>query len=106
MKKFLIFLPIFLILFAGCGEEKNSAENKKIETEKISAEKVSDEKILIAYFSRAGENYEVGNISKGNTKIVAEMISEKVGGDIFEIKPAKEYPADYRECTEVAKIEK
>lgn len=106
MKKFLIFLPIFLILFAGCGEEKNSAENKKIETEKISAEKVSDEKILIAYFSRAGENYEVGNISKGNTKIVAEMISEKVGGDIFEIKPVKEYPADYRECTEVAKIEK
>lgn len=34
------------------------------------------------------------------------MISEKVGGDMFEIKPVKEYPVDYHECTEVAKAEK
>ena len=92
---------------SGCGESENiSAEDKKIPTENISVEKKSEEKILIAYFSRDGENYEVGNISKGNTKIVAEMIFDKVGGEIFEIKPAKNYPENYRECTEVAKIEK
>lgn len=113
MKKFLIlFLPIFLIFLAGCGEtfdknsEKNPAENKTVEQKNIPAEKNSDKKILVAYFSRTGENYEVGNISKGNTEIVAEMISEKVGGKLFEIKPAKNYPEDYRECTDLAKEEK
>lgn len=62
-------------------------------------------KILVAYFSRADENYNVGNISKGNTKIVAEIIAEKVGGDLFEIKPAKNYPANYQECIKIAKAE-
>lgn len=31
--------------------------------------------ILVAYFSLAGEQYEVGVIEKGNTQIVAEMIA-------------------------------
>ena len=38
------------------------------------------EKILVAYFSRADENYGVGYITKGNTRIVAEMIAAKTGG--------------------------
>jgi len=93
MKKFLIILMLGIFM-TGCGE-----------AEKISMEKNSDKKILVAYFSRADENYSVGNISKGNTKIVAEIIAEKAGGDLFEIKPVKKYPANYEECTEVAKIE-
>ena len=63
-------------------------------------------KILVAYFSRTGEEYSVGNITKGNTKIIAEMIAEKVGGDLFEIKPVKNYPTNYKECTQVASQEK
>ena len=62
-------------------------------------------KLLVAYFSRPGDNYEVGVIEKGNTKILAEMIAEKTGADLFEIKTVREYPAGYRECTEVAKQE-
>ena len=42
-------------------------------------------KILIAYFSRAGENYNVGLIEKGNTEIIAEIIAEQTGGDLFYI---------------------
>ena len=107
-------MAFMTIFFAGCGEtstEKKSAENisdnEKISTENKQAEveKFSGKKILVAYFSRADENYNVGNISKGNTKIVAEIIAEKVGGDLFEIKPAKNYPANYEECTEIAKVE-
>ena len=49
-------------------------------------------KILVAYFSRVGEEYSVGNVSKGNTAIVAEMIAEKTGGDLFEIKTVQDYP--------------
>ena len=110
MKKILVLtLSILMMLMAGCGEtEKNSADDKKVDNStsaEKNAEKKSDGKILVAFFSRTGDNYEVGVIEKGNTHIVADMIAEKVGADMFEIKPVKEYPADYQECTEVAKQE-
>lgn len=63
-------------------------------------------KILIAYFSRTGENYGVGTIDKGNTEIVAELIQQKIGGELFHIEPAVQYPQNYDECTELAKKEK
>ena len=65
-------------------------------------------KILIAYYSRKGQNYVNGsikNLAKGNTEIVAEFIQKAVGGELFEIDTVKNYPADYTECTEVAKVE-
>ena len=62
-------------------------------------------KSLVVYFSRTGENYSVGNISEGNTAIIAKMIAEKTGSDTFEIVPSKDYPKTYKECTEVAKDE-
>lgn len=105
-----LILPIFFVIFvAGCGNEKVSTEKnsaEKISATEVADEKVSGKKILVAYFSRADENYQVGVIEKGNTKIIAEMIAEKLGADIFEIKPAKNYPANYEECTELAKTEK
>ena len=69
-------------------------------------EAVTNGKILIAYFSRTGEEYGVGNITKGNTAIVAEIIAQKTGGDLFEIKPVKPYPNNYKECTNIASTEK
>lgn len=63
-------------------------------------------KILVAYFSRVGNEYGVGNIQKGNTKIIAEIIAEKTGGDLFEIKTVTPYPADYDACTKIASREK
>jgi len=62
-------------------------------------------KSLVVYFSRTDENYSVGNISEGNTAIIAKMIAEKTGSDTFEILPEKEYPKVYKSCTEVAKDE-
>lgn len=65
-------------------------------------------KILIAYYSRKGQNYVNGsikNLAKGNTEIVAEFIQKAVGGDLFEIDTVKDYPVDYTECTNVAKDE-
>lgn len=65
-------------------------------------------KNLIAYYSRKGQNYVNGavkNLSKGNTEIVAEFIKNAVGGELFEIDTVKNYPVDYTECTEVAKVE-
>lgn len=65
-------------------------------------------KILIAYYSRKGQNYVNGaikNLVKGNTEVVAEIIQKFIGGELFEIDTVKDYPADYTECTQVAKVE-
>ncbi|MBP5317501.1 MAG: flavodoxin [Bacteroidales bacterium] len=42
-------------------------------------------KTLVIFFSHAGDNYSVGNIEVGNTKIVADYISEITGAKQFEI---------------------
>lgn len=65
----------------------------------------TDSKILVVYFSHTGENYSVGVIEKGNTHIIADMIAEEVGADMFEIEPVNPYPSTYDECTDVAKRE-
>lgn len=67
---------------------------------------MNTKKILVAFFSRTGENYAVGHIEQGNTHIVAELIASATGGTIFRIEPATPYPDDYRACTEVAQREK
>ena len=69
-------------------------------------EAATNEKILVVYFSRTGEEYGTGNISKGNTEIVAEIIAQRTGGDLFEIKPVTPYPAGYEDCKKVASREK
>ena len=65
----------------------------------------TSKKILIAYFSRAGENYNVGVIEKGNTEIIAEIIAEQTGGDLFHIETVDPYPLEYDACTEAAQQE-
>ena len=65
-------------------------------------------KILIAFYSRKGQNYVSGSIRDlkiGNTEAAAVLIRGITGGDLFKIDTVKEYPADYTETTEVAKDE-
>ncbi|WP_292391205.1 flavodoxin [Methanosarcina sp. UBA5] len=67
-----------------------------------------EKKYLIAYFSREGNNYVSGkivNLPIGNTEVVAKMIQEMTGGDLFRINTVKSYPEDYTETTNVAKKE-
>lgn len=72
-------------------------------------------KILIAYFSKGGENLvddEIVDIGEmGNTKRVAKMLQEKLSfldieADLFEIDPLIPYPFSYKECNERARQEK
>lgn len=131
----LLMILCLLFVFCGCGktdgqsttmENINTGENADMETSDNSVDSNGTEntnndvtendnienndtdterKILIAYFSRADENYGVGIIEKGNTEIIAEMISEETGGELFHIERATPYPADYDECTDEAKQE-
>ena len=69
-------------------------------------EKQSESDILVVFFSRTGEQYNVGEIDKGNTAIIAEMIADETGADTFEILPEEDYyPYTYNELTDVAKQE-
>lgn len=65
----------------------------------------AEAKSLVIVYSRADENYGVGYITTGNTMKLAQIIAEATGAEIFEVKPAKAYPADYDSCIDVAKKE-
>lgn len=89
---FFLLLLGFALSDASDGQQKNSKDSKV-------------KKSLVVFFSRTGENYSVGNIKKGNTHIVAEMIAKETGADLFQIIPEKEYPNNYEECIALAKTE-
>jgi len=94
MKK---LLSIILAGLAFFGINKATAEEINMEGKKV----------LVVYFSRTGEQYSVGNITEGNTAIIAKMIAEKTGADIFEVKLKNDtYPAAYKALTEAALSEK
>ncbi|MBO7089636.1 MAG: flavodoxin [Lentisphaeria bacterium] len=63
------------------------------------------EKSIVVYFSHTGENYAVGNITEGNTAKVAKVIAAKTGAELYEIKEAKPYPANYQACVDLAQKE-
>ncbi len=62
-------------------------------------------KALVIFFSHAGENYSVGNIEVGNTKIVADYIVEQTGADVFEIVAEKSYDMPYNQLIKLAQEE-
>ena len=63
---------------------------------------------LVAYYSRAGQNYGNGgiiNLAKGNTEVLAEAIAAELGADLFNIDTVEPYPTDYYATTDQAKAE-
>lgn len=91
MKRFLLAVLLAIITFAATAQNKDN---------------IMSNKSLVVFFSRTGENYAVGNITKGNTHIIAEMISEATGADMFQIELSNPYPDNYSECVDLAKKEK
>lgn len=110
MKKifWIIFTVIVLCSAMGCGytNEKQEQPPAPPASEQTAEHTADKPKILIAYFSRTGENSGVGYIEKGNTEIVAEMIADETGGDLFKIDTVNPYPDDYKQCVDIAKTEK
>lgn len=130
----LLLTALMVIGLGGCGSTDNSIENTATQNSTITNEQsaeadkaealttgeaaktedqtvepepgIEGSDILVVYFSRTGEQYTVGVIDKGNTSIVAEMISEETGADLFEVIPEEDhYPMTYSELTDVAKQE-
>ena len=61
--------------------------------------------ILVAVFSLPGEQYEVGVIEEGNTAIIADMIAEQTGADLFRIENVIPYPETYDGLLEISRQE-
>ncbi len=66
-------------------------------------------KVLIAFFSRADENYFGGAmryVKVGNTEVVADTMKELTGADTFKIEMKDPYSPVYMTCIEEAKKDK
>lgn len=93
--KHLAVILVALLASISCNAQPKITKNKTM----------NNSKTLIVFFSHAGENYSVGNIKVGNTKLVADEIQKLTGGDQFEIVAQKSYDMPYSKLTELAKQE-
>ena len=92
--KSIITMAIALIISSACygGPKQKEIMNKGSKT-------------LVVFFSHAGDNYAVGNIQVGNTKIVADYISELTGAEQLEIVTHKYDGMAYTPLIKLAKEE-
>ena len=95
--KRIITAVLALLMVTSCN-----AQNKQ---EVKSSNKNNMNKSIVIFFSHAGDNYSVGNIEVGNTKIVADYISEIKGADQFEIVTHKYDDMAYTPLINLAKEE-
>ncbi len=107
MKCFLM-TALCLLVSSACNGNSNNNQTRTSEepTNENKAVTVNgDGKILVVFFSHAGDNYSVGNVKVGNTKIVADYISEITGADQFELKTTKYDGMAYDPLCDLAKEE-
>lgn len=102
MKTWKNLLSLFglLAVLSSCSLKKTPASDNIGNTNNTGRGKT-----LIVFFSHAGENYNVGNIKVGNTKVLAGYLQEVTGADTFEIQPVKSYAYDYKTVCDIAKEE-
>lgn len=112
-------------LLAGCSGEQTGEEPGAVEqveetpeaaeddqqADEVSASEGTSEdagKTLVAFYSRADENYADGGtevLEVGHTKVMAGYIAEELGADTYEIVPQEAYPFSYDECCDQASAE-
>ena len=95
--KTIITAALALIMATSCN-----AQNKQ---EVKPSNKNNMSKSIVIFFSHAGDNYSVGNIEVGNTKIVTDYITEIKGADQFEIVTHKYDGMAYTPLINLAKEE-
>ncbi|WP_238005932.1 flavodoxin [Dactylosporangium sp. AC04546] len=84
---------------AACGSPTSAPPGTQTTAAGAPAPGSSPPRVLLAYFSRAGENYWYGgtrDIEVGNTQVVADMIASLARVDVHRIQAADPYPHSYR----------
>jgi flavodoxin len=77
------------VALGGCSRQIGATQE---------GESASVPKVLVAYFSRAGENYDNGGrtwLQVGNTAVVANMIADLIPCDVHRIEAADPYSDRY-----------
>ena len=101
MKKLLTITLAFctFVVAMACGSNEPEVDGTTGATEQTgSDEGTAKGKMLVIYFSRADENWQVGYVERGNTAIMVDYIKDMADVDVFEIVPVVAYPAVYDEC--------
>ena len=105
--KSIIIAAFALLLATGCTGQ-NTVEMERapsLQNNEISNNQSNMGKSIVIFFSHAGDNYSVGNIEVGNTKIVADYISEITGAAQYEIVTHKYDGMAYTPLINLAKEE-
>ena len=100
--KYLTMVVAGLMLSISCNGSNGSSQSSNNQNQEAMKQ---EGKVLVVFFSHAGENYSVGNIKVGNTKLVADEIQKKTGADEFEIVAEKSYDMPYEPLIKLAKEE-
>lgn len=104
--KYIIASALCMLVAMSCNGKKSEAnEAQTSESEQVKTTVDVTKKALVVFFSHAGDNYSVGNIKVGNTKIVADYITDFTGADQFEIKTTKYDGMAYKPLCDLAKEE-
>ena len=101
--KNIITTAIALLVSTACSGTKQ--QQTETTTSINSTVMAKEGKALIVFFSHAGDNYAVGNIEVGNTKIVADYIKGLTDAEQFEIVTHKYDGIAYTPLIKLAKEE-
>ena len=104
--KLILASVLCMLVSTACGgnSKKEIAANEQTTTNGKTV-MAKDGKAIVVFFSHAGDNYAVGNIEVGNTKIVADYITELIGAEQFEIITHKYDGMAYNPLIKLAKEE-
>ena len=86
---------------SGCGASRTqpvSPPTGRDTPTSDNTDRASDRRVLLAYYSRAGENYYYGGrrtLEVGNTEVLAGMIRQLIACDVFQIEATDPYSDDY-----------
>ncbi len=103
--KDIIIAVLAVVMVAGCNGQETKTHGRASQQDNKSLNSENMKKSIVIFFSHAGDNYSVGVIDTGNTKIVADYISEITGADQFEIVTHKYDGMAYTPLIELAKEE-
>ena len=99
----IIVAALALLMATACNGQNVKTHGRAYQANNLKSQNMK--KSIVIFFSHAGDNYSVGNIEVGNTKIVADYITEILGADQFEIVTHKYDGMAYMPLIDLAKEE-
>lgn len=98
-RRFLRVGAATVVGLTGCGTEpSDEAGASRSSATRPTTQTGSGARVLLAYFSRAGENYHYGSrtfLEVGNTEVLAGIISDRISCHVHRIEAAEPYSDDY-----------